>query len=113
VVEPLTGNAVTGHYTAGWIKRGATGVIGTNRYCAAETVAALLDDHRGGLLADPCATQEDLNDLVQQRCPDALTGADWRHIDRYERERGREAGRPRIKIVDEREATAVAASATR
>ena len=113
VVQPLTGNAVTGHYTAGWIKRGATGVIGTNRYCAAETVATLLDDHHRGLLAAPTATSSDLESLVRQRCPGALSGADWRIIDRYERERGREAGRPRIKIVTEREATAVAASAAR
>jgi len=49
------GRAVTGVYTAGWIKRGPTGVIGTNRSCAKETVSHLLDDHRAGLLAEPVA----------------------------------------------------------
>ncbi|WP_207839780.1 FAD-dependent oxidoreductase [Williamsia soli] len=108
VVEPTTGTAVAGHYVAGWIKRGATGVIGTNRYCAAETVTTLLDDHRRGVLGAPSGTLADVEELVRQRCPDALSGADWRTIDRYERERGREVGRPRIKIVDAHEAVAVA-----
>ena len=108
VTVPETGRAVPGQYVAGWIKRGATGVIGTNRYCAAETVASLLADHRGGLLAAPVSTAADLTALVRTRRPDSLTGADWRAIDRHERERGREAGRPRIKIVDADTAVAVA-----
>ncbi|MFC9556153.1 FAD-dependent oxidoreductase [Rhodococcus sp. NPDC056960] len=113
VVEAATGQAVAGHYVAGWIKRGATGVIGTNRYCAAETVEALLDDHRAGLLTDPTASAADLTALVRARRPDSLGGADWRAIDRVERERGREEGRPRIKIVDAGEAAVVAGAATR
>ncbi|MFD7006271.1 FAD-dependent oxidoreductase [Rhodococcus jostii] len=113
VTLPDTGQAVAGHYVAGWIKRGATGVIGTNRYCAAETVEALLDDHRAGLLAAPTAGSADLAALVRERRPDALGGADWRAIDRFERERGREAGRPRIKIVDAGEAAVVAGAAVR
>jgi ferredoxin--NADP+ reductase len=113
VVEAATGQAVAGHYVAGWIKRGATGVIGTNRYCAAETVEALLDDHRAGLLTDPTASAADLTALVRARRPDSLGGADWRAIDRVERERGREEGRPRIKIVDVGEAAVVAGAATR
>ncbi|QSE93435.1 FAD-dependent oxidoreductase [Rhodococcus pseudokoreensis] len=108
-----TGETVRGHYVAGWIKRGATGVIGTNRYCAAETVEALLADHRAGLLAAPTAAAADLAALVRERRPDALGGADWRAIDRFERERGREEGRPRIKIVDAREAAVVAGAAAR
>ncbi|MEV5651928.1 FAD-dependent oxidoreductase [Nocardia sp. NPDC052254] len=111
VVDPGTGRPLAGHYVAGWIKRGATGVIGTNRYCAAETVAALLDDHRNGRLADPPGSAAELTALVRSRRPEALSGADWREIDRYERERGRASGRPRVKIVDVRAAAAVAASA--
>ena len=113
VASPGTGETVRGHYVAGWIKRGATGVIGTNRYCAAETVEALLADHRAGLLAAPTADAADLAALVRERRPDALGGADWRAIDRFERERGREEGRPRIKIVDAREAAVVAGAAAR
>ncbi|MEN0135982.1 MAG: FAD-dependent oxidoreductase [Rhodococcus sp. (in: high G+C Gram-positive bacteria)] len=113
VVDAATGQAVRGHYVAGWIKRGATGVIGTNRYCAAETVEALLDDHRAGLLTTPTGAAADLTALVRERRPDALGGADWRAIDRFERERGREEGRPRIKIVDARQAAVVAGAAAR
>ncbi|KAF0966234.1 FAD-dependent oxidoreductase [Rhodococcus sp. T7] len=113
VALPDTGETVRGHYVAGWIKRGATGVIGTNRYCAAETVEALLADHRAGLLAAPTAAAADLAALVRERRPDALGGADWRAIDRFERERGREEGRPRIKIVDARQAAVVAGAAAR
>ncbi|QSE79613.1 FAD-dependent oxidoreductase [Rhodococcus koreensis] len=99
VALPGTGETVRGHYVAGWIKRGATGVIGTNRYCAAETVEALLADHRAGLLAAPTQAAADLAALVRERRPDALGGADWRAIDRFEREQGRAVGRPRVKIV--------------
>jgi ferredoxin--NADP+ reductase len=113
VALPGTGETVRGHYVAGWIKRGATGVIGTNRYCAAETVEALLADHRAGLLAAPTEAAADLAALVRERRPDALGGADWRAIDRFERERGREEGRPRIKIVDARQAAVVAGAAAR
>lgn len=50
------GEVITGMYTAGWIKRGPSGVIGTNRACAQETVAHLLADHRAGLLAGRTGT---------------------------------------------------------
>ncbi|PBC48893.1 ferredoxin [Rhodococcus sp. ACS1] len=99
VALPGTGETVPRQYVAGWIKRGATGVIGTNRYCAAETVEALLADHRAGLLAAPTQAAADLAALVRERRPDALGGADWRAIDRFEREQGRAVGRPRVKIV--------------
>ncbi len=44
------GRVRPGVYVAGWIKRGPRGFIGTNRTCAQETVAALVDDHNAGLL---------------------------------------------------------------
>lgn len=108
VTDPDSGEPVAGQYVAGWIKRGATGVIGTNRYCAAETVATLMEDHRRGLL--PAPPEADFPALIRRRCPDALSGADWRAIDRHERRRGQESGRPRVKIVDPAVATRVAAA---
>ncbi|MFW0785239.1 FAD-dependent oxidoreductase [Gordonia sp. CPCC 206044] len=113
VTRPETDQVVTGHYVTGWIKRGATGVIGTNRWCAAETVSAILDDLDAGLLPAPTASAEHLVDLIRTRRPDALNGADWRAIDRHERARGRDAGRPRVKVVDPAEAVVVAAAASR
>ncbi|MGW5383121.1 FAD-dependent oxidoreductase [Nocardia sp. NPDC003963] len=110
VIDPDSGAPVPGQYVAGWIKRGATGVIGTNRYCAAETVAALVADHRRGRLPVPSAAATEFAALIRRRCPDALSGADWRAIDRHERQRGQESGRPRVKIVDPAAALRVAAA---
>ncbi|MCK9248278.1 MAG: 4Fe-4S binding protein [Solirubrobacteraceae bacterium] len=53
VVDPATGTPVPGRYVVGWIKRGPTGSIGTNRACAQQTVAALVDDYNAGRLRDP------------------------------------------------------------
>ncbi|GGL16851.1 putative ferredoxin/ferredoxin--NADP reductase [Nocardia jinanensis] len=110
VIDPDSGEPVPGQYVSGWIKRGATGVIGTNRYCAAETVAALVADHRRGRLRTPSAAAADFAALIRRRCPDVSSGADWRAIDRYERQRGQESGRPRVKIVDPAVAALVAAT---
>ncbi|WP_158884950.1 FAD-dependent oxidoreductase [Amycolatopsis anabasis] len=55
VIDPDTGHPVPGTYVAGWIKRGPTGFIGTNKSCARETVTALVDDLNAGRLATPAA----------------------------------------------------------
>ena len=55
VVEPPTRQPVRGSYVAGWIKRGPTGFIGTNKSCALQTVQNLVADYNAGLLADPSA----------------------------------------------------------
>jgi ferredoxin/flavodoxin---NADP+ reductase len=86
-------------YCSGWIKRGATGVIGTNKVDARETVAALLEDHRSGVLADPPHEVDDIRERVSVRQPDLLDFAGWRQIDEAEKARGREAGRSRVKFV--------------
>ncbi len=53
VIDPSTGAAIAGTYVAGWIKRGPTGFIGTNKRCAQDTVAALVDDYNAGTLTTP------------------------------------------------------------
>ena len=53
VIDPESGDAVRGSYVAGWIKRGPTGFIGTNKSCAGQTVHNLVADYNAGLLADP------------------------------------------------------------
>jgi len=58
VVDPATGTAVPGTYVAGWIKRGPSGFIGTNKGCSQDTVAALVDDHNAGRLAMPHLSHE-------------------------------------------------------
>jgi ferredoxin--NADP+ reductase len=96
VADPATGAVIPGLYVAGWIKRGPSGVIGTNKPCAAETAERLLDDARAGRLPEPSAPIEEL----ESRLPDAMTWADWIRLQAYEAERGRAAGRPRVKCVD-------------
>ncbi|MER6096077.1 FAD-dependent oxidoreductase [Streptomyces sp. NPDC001728] len=86
------GRVEPGVYVAGWIKRGPTGFIGTNKSCAEETVAVLLDDWEAGRLTAPAPAPSDLGDAL------GLDG--WRAIDEAERAAGRRQGRPRVKLVD-------------
>lgn len=99
VVDPDTGRPVTGAYVAGWIKRGPTGFIGTNKSCAMQTVAALADDFNAGKLRDPGARPSALRRLVRERQPDVVDADGWRAIDAAEIARGAAAGRPRVKFT--------------
>src|SRR5581483_9519837 len=81
VVDPETGAPVTGSYVAGWIKRGPTGFIGTNKSCAQETVNALVDDYNDGRLPDPAESQRALARLVRDRQPGVVDHAGWQAID--------------------------------
>lgn len=103
VVDPGTGEPVPGTYTAGWIKRGPSGVIGTNRWCSEDTVRALLEDYSAGRLDPPAAGGPEFAELVARRRPEALGLAAWKAIDAHERRAGRSAGRPRVKLVDLRD----------
>jgi ferredoxin--NADP+ reductase len=98
VVE-TTGAPVPASYVAGWIKRGPTGFIGTNKSCAQETVNALVDDYNAGLLTDPAAGQPALDRLVRSRQPDMIDRAGWQAIDAAEIERGAADRRPRDKFA--------------
>jgi len=93
--EPLVGQ-----YTAGWIKRGPTGVIGTNKPDAAETVEAMLTDARAGKLLSPTnATAAAAEALVRGRQAHVVTYDDWRRLDALELSHGKEQGRPRVKFT--------------
>lgn len=88
-----------GLYCSGWIKRGATGVIGTNKTDATETVASLVEDFVAGGLEDPSHDLEALTELVKSRKSDVLDFDAWRRIDDEEKARGRAGGRSRVKFV--------------
>jgi ferredoxin--NADP+ reductase len=101
VVEPSTSTPVRGSYVAGWIKRGPTGFIGTNKSCAAETVHNLVADYNRGLLADPengRAKPAALDKLVRSRQPAVVDAEGWKAIDAAEIARGGE-DRPRDKFT--------------
>ena len=99
-VVDATGAAVPGTYVAGWIKRGPSGFIGTNKSDAEETVAHLVDDFNAGALPDPAGAATSFAALVRQRVPGALDLDGWRAVDSYERAWGAEHGRPRRRLVD-------------
>lgn len=96
----VDGRPRPGVYVSGWIKRGPTGVIGTNKPDAAETVRAMLEDASRGMLLTP--EQPDpaaLERFLAERRPTFVTFADWRRLDQLETERGKSSGRPRIKYT--------------
>jgi ferredoxin/flavodoxin---NADP+ reductase len=90
-----------GVYCAGWIKRGPSGVIGTNKKDATETIDLLLEDAREGRLqrGDPAATAETVEELLASRGVEHVTYAGWEAIDAEERGLGAPQGRPRVKLV--------------
>ena len=89
---------IPGVYCAGWIKRGPSGVIGTNKKDASETVELLLEDARAGRL--PSRSGGSIDDLLDERSIDVVMYAGWEAIDALERARGEAHGRPRIKLAD-------------
>ena len=99
ILDP-EGKHVTGLYAAGWIKRGPSGVIGTNKKDASETIELLLEDARAGLLArgDASATAESVEELLASRGVEHVSYAGWEAIDAAEQARGEPQGRPRIKF---------------
>jgi ferredoxin/flavodoxin---NADP+ reductase len=110
VVHPESGQSVPGAYVAGWIKRGPTGFIGTNKSCSFQTVAALVADFNAGRLTDPVAKPGALDTLVHTRQPAVVDSAGWRAINAAEIARGRDAGRPRNKFTDVADMLAAAAT---
>ncbi len=93
------GHPLPGVYCAGWIKRGPTGVIGTNKKDATETVEAVLADAEAGLIGGEGAPAEAVDALLAERGIDAVVYEGWEAIDATERARGEPHGRPRIKLT--------------
>jgi ferredoxin--NADP+ reductase len=84
-------------YAAGWIKRGPSGVIGTNKKDAAETVELLLEDARAGRLAG--AGSQGLAELLDEKGVDYVEYEGWQAIDAAERAAGEPLSRPRVKLT--------------
>ncbi len=89
-----------GHYAAGWIKRGPSGVIGTNKKDALETCRHLLEDVAAGSVLDPATPEPGaVEDLLAEKGVRYITFEDWQAIDEAEVGRGEPHGRPRVKFV--------------
>ncbi|HUS93708.1 MAG TPA: FAD-dependent oxidoreductase [Patescibacteria group bacterium] len=100
VIDPETKSPRVGEYTAGWIKRGPTGVIGTNKPDAVETVNLMLDDLNSDSVLEPSFPGPDaVKKLIMVRQPQFFSYDDWRRVDESEISRGEALGRPRLKYT--------------
>ncbi|XP_020088647.1 NADPH:adrenodoxin oxidoreductase, mitochondrial isoform X2 [Ananas comosus] len=92
-----------GLYVAGWLKRGPTGIIATNLYCAEETVASIMEDVKNGLVipnsGSPKAGREGLLQSLQDRNIPFVQLNGWARIDSKERMLGQFKNKPREKIT--------------
>ena len=89
-----------GTYVAGWLKRGPSGVIGTNKICSRETVSSMLDDLGRGRARERGSDTSGFKRLLAQRCADHTDYFGWKRIDQYEREVGLQNDRLRRKVTD-------------
>jgi ferredoxin--NADP+ reductase len=100
VTDPQTKGAVPGMYVSGWIKRGPSGVIGTNKKDGTETATAMLEDAAAGKTLQPTRSDgASIDALVRSRRGDLVTYAEWSRLDALEIAAGERCGRPRIKLV--------------
>lgn len=100
VLNPETQQPSLGQYTAGWIKRGPSGVIGTNKPDAVETANCLLEDAKHGTVFAPSQPDRaSVEQLIKERQPNFVTFGDWQKLDAIETSRGAEHGRPRVKFT--------------
>ena len=99
VLKAENGNA-PGEYVVGWIKRGPSGVIGTNKPDAVESTDSLLADYASGTLPAPAVTdRDDIPRLLTRRGVRVVSWQDWLKLDAIEKARGEAIGRPRLKFT--------------
>jgi ferredoxin--NADP+ reductase len=110
--EPSEIGQRRGEYAVGWIKRGPSGVIGTNKKDAQETVDAIFADASAGgndLNVPDSPDGAAIELLLRERQPELVTYSGWEAIDRHERALGEPSGRPRVKLTRIEEMLRVAA----
>jgi len=101
VLNGSAGEVLVGDYVVGWIKRGPSGIIGTNKPDSVETAEALLADVQAGQCWTPDSAQDEaIPALLAERGVRVVSYADWQRLDDAERQRGEAQGRPRLKFTD-------------
>jgi ferredoxin--NADP+ reductase len=104
VEESPGGKTVDGLYCGGWIKRGPTGVIGTNKPDALETVEAMMEDLKKGVhLAPGAPSVASAEKMVREKQPSVVDYSDWKKLDALEVERAKGTERPRLKFTTVKE----------
>jgi ferredoxin--NADP+ reductase len=93
-----SGDPCPGEYVTGWIKRGPSGVIGTNKKDSQDTVNKLLEDAAAGRLNEP--TADDIEELLTAQAPHHVQWDGWEAIDAIETAAGEAEGRPRVKLAE-------------
>ena len=100
ILDPATRQPLVGLYASGWIKRGPTGVIGTNKQDSVETVTRMLEDAANGSTLQPLDPEAaGIEAFVRERQPYYFSYADWQRLDQIEVARGQAQGRPRVKFT--------------
>ncbi|MBI4791079.1 MAG: FAD-dependent oxidoreductase [Chloroflexi bacterium] len=97
VLDSETGERVVGEYATGWIKRGPSGVIGTNKPDSVETVNMMLEDAAKGAVLQPDSAN--IENLVRERQPHCCSFGEWLKLDQIEVANGKALGRPRVKFT--------------
>ncbi len=100
VVDPTSKQPVVGLYTSGWIKRGPSGVVGTNKPDSVESVTCMLEDFSTGSILQPAnANAASAEKFICERKPDYFSYTDWKRLDELEQANGKACGRPRVKFT--------------
>jgi len=92
------GEHATGEYVAGWAKRGPSGIIGTNKSDAAETISSLLADF-ARRSSSPAKVGDPITRLLRARGVEYTDWASWLRLDAHEVQLGQAQGRPRVKTA--------------
>lgn len=98
-VTDESGSPLPGEYVSGWVKRGPSGVIGTNKKDSADTVAKIVEDRDSGKLTAK-APVGDNAEWLRSKVPELVEWDGWQKIDAFEVAAGEAQGRPRVKLVD-------------
>ena len=91
VLDKTGGNPVSGFYTTGWIKRGPTGVIGTNKTDSGETVGCMIEDiERENTLRPEFASPDSIKELLEEK---HISYNEWLRVDSFEKRKRRKTGK--------------------
>lgn len=111
VLSEANGEIVKGQYVAGWIKRGPSGVVGTNKADAVITIKNLIEDFSNTQLdADTNKSPEAVRKLLADKNVTVVSFEEWKKLDDFEIAQGEKQGRPRVKVVDTNEMVKIAKS---